>query len=118
MALMGAGSESAGLRIFISYRRDDASGHAGRLYDALAPRFGAENVFMDAHNELLGLATGLRGLRRVKALAYSLLVGTRTHPGPLLALERAIRGREGAAALGRARAATGGRLRALRTSRG
>lgn len=33
--------------IFISYRRDDASGHAGRLYDRLAMRFGAEQVFMD-----------------------------------------------------------------------
>jgi hypothetical protein len=35
------------LRIFITYRREDASGHAGRLYDALAGRFGIENVFMD-----------------------------------------------------------------------
>jgi hypothetical protein len=34
------------LRIFVSYRRGD-SGHAGRLYDALAAQFGAENVFMD-----------------------------------------------------------------------
>ncbi|MDQ2982425.1 MAG: toll/interleukin-1 receptor domain-containing protein [Actinomycetota bacterium] len=35
------------LRIFLSYRRDDASGHAGRLYDALASEFGESNVFMD-----------------------------------------------------------------------
>jgi TIR domain-containing protein len=34
-------------RIFLSYRREDTSGHAGRLYDALAERFGDENVFMD-----------------------------------------------------------------------
>jgi hypothetical protein len=34
------------LRVFVSYRRGD-SGHAGRLYDALASRFGPENVFMD-----------------------------------------------------------------------
>src|SRR3954454_5467314 len=34
-------------RVFISYRRDDASGHAGRLYDVLAGRFGDPNVFMD-----------------------------------------------------------------------
>jgi TIR domain len=34
-------------RIFINYRREDASGHAGRLYDALAGRFGREQVFMD-----------------------------------------------------------------------
>jgi hypothetical protein len=33
--------------IFISYRRDDASGHAGRLFDRLAQRFGRERVFMD-----------------------------------------------------------------------
>jgi hypothetical protein len=33
--------------IFISYRRDDASGHAGRLFDRLAARFGREHVFMD-----------------------------------------------------------------------
>jgi hypothetical protein len=30
----------------VSYRRGD-SGHAGRLYDALSSRFGADNVFMD-----------------------------------------------------------------------
>jgi hypothetical protein len=35
------------VRIFLSYRREDASGHAGRLYDALAARFGDENVFID-----------------------------------------------------------------------
>ena len=33
--------------IFISYRRDDASGHAGRLFDRLAARFGRDHVFMD-----------------------------------------------------------------------
>lgn len=33
--------------IFISYRRDDASGHAGRLFDRLAGRFGRDHVFMD-----------------------------------------------------------------------
>jgi uncharacterized membrane protein YgcG len=34
-------------RIFISYRRDDASGTAGRLYDRLATRLGTDRVFMD-----------------------------------------------------------------------
>jgi len=33
--------------VFINYRRDDAAGHAGRLYDALSARFGPEHVFMD-----------------------------------------------------------------------
>ena len=33
--------------IFISYRREDTGGHAGRLYDHLSAHFGAERVFMD-----------------------------------------------------------------------
>jgi YVTN family beta-propeller protein len=33
--------------VFISYRRDDCPGHAGRLYDRLADRLGEERVFMD-----------------------------------------------------------------------
>ena len=34
-------------RIFISYRRSDTAGHAGRLYDYLKNYFGAERVFFD-----------------------------------------------------------------------
>ena len=34
-------------RIFISYRREDSSGHAGRLYDLFARHFGKDQVFMD-----------------------------------------------------------------------
>ena len=34
-------------RVFISYRREDSSGWAGRLYDRLSQRFGGDNVFMD-----------------------------------------------------------------------
>ena len=33
--------------IFLSYRRDDASGWAGRIYEHLAREWGAEHVFMD-----------------------------------------------------------------------
>jgi hypothetical protein len=33
--------------IFISYRRDDSGGYAGRLFDVLAARFGADQTFMD-----------------------------------------------------------------------
>jgi hypothetical protein len=33
--------------IFFSYRRSDASGHAGRLYDRFVARFGEQSVFMD-----------------------------------------------------------------------
>ena len=35
------------LTVFISYRRSDAGGHAGRLYDALRRRLGTRAVFMD-----------------------------------------------------------------------
>ena len=34
-------------RIFLSYRREDTAGHAGRLRDALVERFGPGRVFMD-----------------------------------------------------------------------
>ena len=33
--------------IFISYRRDDTSGYAGRLCDRIRKEFGRENVFID-----------------------------------------------------------------------
>ena len=35
------------MKVFISYRRDDTGGRAGRLFDQLAARFGARNVFQD-----------------------------------------------------------------------
>jgi hypothetical protein len=41
----GGGSMSGS--IFISYRRDDSEGEAGRLYDDLIRIFGMEAVFMD-----------------------------------------------------------------------
>jgi TIR domain/Adenylate and Guanylate cyclase catalytic domain len=34
-------------RIFLSYRREDSSAYAGRLYDHLVSRFGYDNVFID-----------------------------------------------------------------------
>jgi hypothetical protein len=40
--------------IFISYRRRDASGYAGRLYEALAKRFGNDHVFMDIDTLKIG----------------------------------------------------------------
>jgi hypothetical protein len=35
------------MKIFISYRRDDSAGYAGRLFDYLSTRFGTKNIFMD-----------------------------------------------------------------------
>jgi hypothetical protein len=43
------------MRVFISYRRDDTSGQAGRLYDALAARLGPDNVFMDVDTIDIGV---------------------------------------------------------------
>ena len=34
-------------RVFISYRRDDSGGDAGRLFDRLRDRFGGERIFYD-----------------------------------------------------------------------
>jgi hypothetical protein len=36
-----------GPKVFITYRREETSAQAGRLYDAMVGRFGENNVFMD-----------------------------------------------------------------------
>ena len=46
--------------IFISYRREDSEGQAGRLFDDLTARFGEDSVFMD----VAGIEPG-RDFRRV-----------------------------------------------------
>lgn len=33
--------------IFVSYRREDSSGYAGRLYDSLHPHLGRDRIYMD-----------------------------------------------------------------------
>src|SRR6476620_936107 len=35
------------MRVFVSYRRDDTAGRAGRLGDSLSTRLGTGNVFQD-----------------------------------------------------------------------
>lgn len=42
-------------RIFISYRRQDSAGYAGRLFDRLSNRFGQSNIFMDIDAIELGV---------------------------------------------------------------
>jgi len=42
--------------IFISYRRDDSAGHAGRLEEALEARFGVDAVFRDVDDLVPGLS--------------------------------------------------------------
>lgn len=41
--------------VFISYRREDCGGFAGRIYDRLADRLGHEGDFFDVHNIPPGL---------------------------------------------------------------
>jgi hypothetical protein len=41
------GASVAMSSVFVSYRRTDAPGHAGRIYDRLVERLGVENVFRD-----------------------------------------------------------------------
>jgi outer membrane protein OmpA-like peptidoglycan-associated protein len=41
-------------KIFLSYRREDAAPHAGRLHDRLAAHFGRDRIFMDIDDIELG----------------------------------------------------------------
>ena len=50
-----AAGEAVKLKIFLSYRRDDASGHAGHLFDDLT-ELGRYDVFMDIEKIGAGLA--------------------------------------------------------------
>jgi len=43
MSTLGSGMPG----VFISYRREDSSGYAGRLFDILSIHFGKENIYMD-----------------------------------------------------------------------
>lgn len=59
--------KAPGPKVFISYRREDTAAHAGRLYDAMAARFGEGNVFMD-----LDIAPGVDFVERItEAVASS-----------------------------------------------
>ena len=42
-------------KVFISYRRDDSAGHAGRVHDRLAHEFGSDLLFMDVDLVPLGV---------------------------------------------------------------
>lgn len=74
----------------------------------------AQERFDAVHNQTLALVTHLRGLRRLAAVAYALAFGTRDNPGPLLALETALRGTPPRLALERMRVATTARRAAIR----
>ncbi|HUD86670.1 MAG TPA: TIR domain-containing protein, partial [Xanthobacteraceae bacterium] len=42
-------------KVFISYRRDDSAGHAGRVHDRLEYEFGRDLLFMDVDSVPLGI---------------------------------------------------------------
>ena len=42
-------------KVFISYRRDDSAGHAGRVHDRLEREFGRDLLFMDVDSVPLGV---------------------------------------------------------------
>ena len=54
-------------RIFISYRRTDAGGYAGRLYDRLSSHFGADHTFIDV--DLDGFPIVLHRILELTAIA-------------------------------------------------
>ena len=54
-------------RVFISYRRDDSAGHAGRLFDRLSDHFGPGQVFMDVE----GIQPGVDYIEAVQEAVQS-----------------------------------------------
>jgi hypothetical protein len=48
--------EAAVPRLFVSYRRDDSAGMAGRIFDRLESQFGRESVFMDIDSMPFGVS--------------------------------------------------------------
>jgi len=56
----GLAPSTTSQKVFICYRRDETSAHAGRLYDAMVARFGEGNVFMDVE-----LAPGIDFEKRI-----------------------------------------------------
>ncbi len=63
--------------VFISYRRDDCPGHAGRLYDRLAAQLGRDRVFIDVDSIEPGVDFGDRLAEAVGACGMLIaLIGT------------------------------------------
>jgi hypothetical protein len=77
---------------FISYRRNDAAGHAGRLYDHLVEAFGDGAAFLDTD----AVAAGGRWDKRVEAAVATskvvlALIGLHWQPGRLLKKDDPVR---------------------------
>jgi hypothetical protein len=72
--MMAESQAEARDHIFISYRRDDARGASGRLYDWLRIGFGRERVFRDVHS--IG-DLGATARSRIRRLHNLVEAGTR-----------------------------------------
>ncbi|MDP9332726.1 MAG: tetratricopeptide repeat protein [Actinomycetota bacterium] len=74
----GGLADSSYRGVFLSYRRDDSAGHAGRLADTLVQRFGSSRVFFDIGSIELGrdfLAATIEALARCSVVLA--LIGPR-----------------------------------------
>jgi hypothetical protein len=66
--------------VFISYRREDARGFAGRIYDRLVSRLGREKVFFDIDSiqlECAALGLNRSGIPGSGRIWFNLLAGRR-----------------------------------------
>ncbi len=75
--------EYPGLGVFISYRREDVPGQAGRLYDRLSQRFGESRVFMDVDSIDIGVDfVAVLEAAVVSCEVMLVLIGPRWAPAP------------------------------------
>lgn len=61
-------------KIFLSYRRGDAPGFAGRIYDRLEQSFPAENLFMDVEGGIRAGQDFVRVLEQEVSICDVMLV--------------------------------------------
>jgi len=80
--------------IFISYRRADAPGHAGRIYDSLSRAFGAKQIFMDVSAIQPGESFGRRIERTLDASGAVVLIVGREWLNLLKSREREVSERD------------------------
>ena len=55
MAPLNQNGLTMAAKVFISYRREDSAGHAGRVHDRLVREFGSDLLFMDVDGIPLGV---------------------------------------------------------------
>jgi hypothetical protein len=56
-------------KIVLTYRREDSSGYAGRLYDELVGRYGVNNVFIDIDSLALASILPMPYTRHCRSVA-------------------------------------------------